>query len=562
MDRKAWTWLWSAAAAVYVMLGAMNLFFGELNQDEGWYLYAARMVSEGRYPYIDFAYPQGPVMPFVYVLAQPLVDAFGVAGGRLFSALLGLAGVILVSFLAARLVPEAKRRVAAFLAFCLASVNVYQSYYLASVKTYSLCGLLIVAGFLVLTYANGKRAWLAAFISGAFFAAAAGTRISAIVLLPVVFLVLFAAVVQVRKWQDSIDSSGAGAIIGNAAVSKINPFTWLWFAAGATLAALLIFLPFVVKAPAALWFALVEYHAGRSAGGAVAFFAYKAGFVSRLVQAYFVPAALFLAGIVYLVLNRDKRPVRSLFSVVGDYPLVRSVIIAMWAGIALISLVHVSAPFPYEDYQVVIFPLFAAALAVMLTGLAGGDSGQAQGPHIVKAEACLAVVVLLLCVASSFSSPINQAWFAGRRDRIWWPLRDESPLHKLQRVAGIIKSMARPGDLLLTQDVYLAVETGLRLPRGLEMGQFSYFPFWSREKAASCHVLNREMMLELLSTCEAPVAAFSGYGLTIGSPAVVRLPKAETDLLWDAVNARYSMLEEVPDFGQADTTLRILTIKK
>ncbi|OGV71061.1 MAG: hypothetical protein A2283_01970 [Lentisphaerae bacterium RIFOXYA12_FULL_48_11] len=562
MDRKAWTCLWGAAVAVYVLLGVMNLFFGELNQDEGWYLYAARMVTEGRYPYIDFAYPQGPVLPFVYVLAQPLVDMFGVAGGRLFSALLGFVGVGMVSLLAARLVSPERSRIAAFMAFCLAGINVYQSYYLTSVKTYSLCGLLIIAGLLVLTFANGNKAWLAACLSGFLFATAAGTRISAIVVIPVVFLVLFIAVVQVRKWQDTIDSSGAGAIIGNAVVSKINPFIWLWFAAGAMLAALVIFLPFVIKSPAALWFSLVEYHAGRSAGSMVSLFAYKAGFVSRLVQAYFVPAALFLAGIVYLVLNRGKQSAKSLFSVVGEAPLLRAIIIGMWLSIVVVSLVHMSAPFPYEDYQVMIFPLFAVALAVMLAGIAVSEPGQVSGFPVAKGEAWFSLVVILLCVASSFSSPINQAWFAGQRDRIWWPLRDEAPLRKLQRVAGVVKSMTKPGDVLLTQDVYLAVETGLRLPKGLEMGQFSYFPFWSRGKAAACHVLNREMMLELLSASEAPVAAFSGYGLTIGSPAVVRLPKAETDILWDAVNARYMALEDVPNFGQADTTLRILIRKK
>ena len=562
MDRKVWTWLWVTAGAVYILLGVLNLFFGELNQDEGWYLYAARMVAEGKYPYIDFAYPQGPVLPFVYVLAQPLVDVFGVAGGRVFSALLGIIGAGMVSLLAARLVSPGKSRIAAFMAFCLAGINVYQSYYLTSVKTYSLCGLLIVAGFLALTFAKGERAWLTGCISGVLFAIAAGTRMSAIVILPVVFLVLFMAVVQVRKWQDTIDSSGAGAIIGNVAVLKINPFIWLWFAAGAILASLAIFLPFVIKAPAALWFALVEYHAGRSAGSLISLFAYKAGFVSRLVQAYFVPAALFLAGIIYLVINRGKHSGKSWLSVVGEVPLLRAVIIAMWLSIVVVSLVHVSAPFPYEDYQVMIFPLFAAALAIMLAEISVSESGQVSGFSVVKGDAWLSLVVLLLCVAASFSSPINQAWFAGQRDRIWWPLREESPLRKLQRVAGVVKSMTKPGDVLLTQDVYLAVETGLRLPKGLEMGQFSYFPFWSRGKAAACHVLNREMMMELLSSVEAPVAAFSGYGLTIGSPAVVRLPKVETDVLWNVVNDRYVPFEDVPNFGQADTTLRILTRKK
>ena len=305
----------------------------------------------------------------------------------------------------------------------------------------------------------------------------------------------------------------------------------------------------------------MEYHAGRSPGGLVSILAYKAGFISRLVQAYFVPVALLVAGVLYLMLNRRQKNLRSLFNVVGEAPFSSAVVMAVWISVAVVSLVHFSAPFPYEDYQAMIYPLFAVALAVMLSDLTPdsvNEARQVSGLASARPGLWLPLLVLLLCIAASFSSPVNQAWFAGQRDRIWWPLRKETPLHKLQRIGQIIKSMTRPGDLLLTQDIYLAVETGLRIPRGLEMGQFSYFPFWTREKAVACHVLNREMMLELLRTVEAPVAAFSGYGLTIGSPAVVELPKVERDALWNAVGKRFQSFEEVPCFGQADTALIIM----
>ena len=82
------------ALALYVALGALNLKWGDLNQDEGWYLYGARLVKEGRVPYRDFAFTQGPVMPYVYAHAQSWVDRWGVAGGRLVTGLLGLGGAL------------------------------------------------------------------------------------------------------------------------------------------------------------------------------------------------------------------------------------------------------------------------------------------------------------------------------------------------------------------------------------------------------------------------------------------------------------------------------------
>ncbi|NLB56843.1 MAG: hypothetical protein GX811_13975, partial [Lentisphaerae bacterium] len=64
------TFHWLIAVILTVVLLALNIYLGDLNQDEGWYLYAADKVVAGEMPYKDFAYTQGPVMPYVYALAQ------------------------------------------------------------------------------------------------------------------------------------------------------------------------------------------------------------------------------------------------------------------------------------------------------------------------------------------------------------------------------------------------------------------------------------------------------------------------------------------------------------
>ena len=77
---RAWTTLiWSLALAAALVLGAANLILGELNQDEGWYLYAARLVSEGQILYRDFAFTQAPLLPLAYSLVQPLMEWGGLA---------------------------------------------------------------------------------------------------------------------------------------------------------------------------------------------------------------------------------------------------------------------------------------------------------------------------------------------------------------------------------------------------------------------------------------------------------------------------------------------------
>jgi len=53
------------AAFAAVCISFLAVWWGSLNQDEGWYLYAAQMVRDGKFPYHDFFFTQGPALPFV-----------------------------------------------------------------------------------------------------------------------------------------------------------------------------------------------------------------------------------------------------------------------------------------------------------------------------------------------------------------------------------------------------------------------------------------------------------------------------------------------------------------
>ena len=98
------------------MLLAINAIYGNLNQDEGWYLYAAKLVSEGQSVYGDFAFTQGPVLPWVYSLGfwegYSLIDLLGVSGGRLITMVFGFGSCVLTAVLAGQLSPKGWRRYA------------------------------------------------------------------------------------------------------------------------------------------------------------------------------------------------------------------------------------------------------------------------------------------------------------------------------------------------------------------------------------------------------------------------------------------------------------------
>jgi hypothetical protein len=169
---------------------------------------------------------------------------------------------------------------------------------------------------------------------------------------------------------------------------------------------------------------------------------------------------------------------------------------------------------------------------------------------------------MLLIFAHSVSSPMLQSWLLAERDRIWWPLRSETALQRLRSTAVIVKESCRLNgekcDTLLTQDTYLAVEAGMHVPQGMELGPFCYFPDMDKEQAEACHVLNWEMFRRELLSGSSSVAAFSGYGLSISCPQVSQLSAAEQDELWRILKLSYEPVATVDAFGQADTTLRIL----
>jgi hypothetical protein len=519
---------WFVAMAAALVLGLANLYLGDLNQDEGWYLYAGKQVAAGRMLYRDFAFTQAPMLPMVYSLVNPLVDRFGVAGGRFFTMVLGLLAAGFSAFAAARMVPHGWRRHAALAAFALVAVNVYQSYFTTVVKTYALCALFLAAAAWLLTMAASRRGMWACFAGGMLLALAAGTRISAGAALPVVFIGLV--------WQYRLKGW----------------LRWFLFGAGGGLTLLAVFLPFLVGATDGFVFGVLQYHTFREAGSAVYQAVLKAGFISRFVQAYFVATLLVLMMILWRWLAGREPGHRVLPERVPATGF-------CWAIGLAISLVHFSAPFPYDDYQVVVVPVLGAALAAglvrwMYCRMPGADPNSPATRWIMWS-------VVLVCAAAAFSSPINQAWMIRGRDRIWWKTKDKPDLVLLQEVGQWLRERNPPDAVLLTQDTYVAVEAGLRVPEGMELGPFSYYPDWSDEKAEKLRVMNKTMLEQCIEQARCPFAAISGYGLTIRSPEVSELTLEERQNLQHELDRYYEAVRTVPHFGQAHTPLELFKRK-
>ncbi len=517
------------AVLAALVLGATAVWYGALNQDEGWYLYAAQLVRAGKLPYHDFFFTQGPTLPVVYSFLSPIWTSagsplHGVLGGRVVSLAFGLAGVLAFAGVARFLVRPDRRFAAAFAVFAMLACNVYHLYFLTIPKTYALGSFFTAIGFYFLASALSRQGWarvLQLVASGLAMSFASGTRISLVLMIGVVG---FALLFNFRRYR----------------------YDFIWFGIGGSVGLFLTYGVFALD-PVSLrgLLAAQEYHAAR--GGFDLMFA--VGSVSRLAREY-AGALAVLALVIAGALCRGTACAAKAGGEEAPPGDARFLLWVIGASFAAVFALQLSAPFPYDDYQVPVMGLLAVVAAALF-------ASRPAAPDCAGAMRGSVFVFLATCVVS-FGSPQLQQWFVAGQDRFWTVMKDRSDLAELRNAAKKIEKLDPGGKTLFTQDLYLAVECGRTVPEGLEMGPFSYFPDAFDVEAEALHVMNTERLMKLIESAPTPVAAFSGYGFAVAAPRCTQVPYDEQMAFWEKLKEKYSLAETVPFFGQNDTTLLVL----
>ena len=523
----------SGAAAL--ALAAATIWFGDLNQDEGWYLYAAKMVSRGMRPYRDFFFTQGPLLPWVYGMFTPLWTPFGLLGGRILTAIFGLASTILAGVLAATDLPRKTDggpsplpRSAALTAFLLLAVCPYHAYFTAIPKTYALSALCLVGGMLsVEASLRLKRGAPLSALGGFLLACAAAARLSLGAALPVAGIWLLALAFRKRT------------------ASPVPRWHWLAFGIGGIIGLALFFFQPLTQSFPSFRFAN-SFHTARQGGGMI----FTAGSLARLARGYIALAGVaILATAAIALLPAEKR--RAVFSrrdgAYGGGPL-------LWlACFAAIFIVHILSPFPYDDYQTPVMPLLAAAVSAIAWRIA------AAVPALSRPGRAMPLLAALLawCCVSAATSPLCQDWFVAGQDAFWPVMKEKSSLALLREIGENVASMSSQDKPLLTQDAYIAVEADRDLPHGFEMGPFGYFPELPDETAEAMHVVNSNGMKRLILECDADLALKSDYTFRIGAPSMACRPLEETLEFIDTLFLEYAPGEVIEHFGQGNGNLEI-----
>jgi hypothetical protein len=88
-------------------------------------------------------------------------------------------------------------------------------------------------------------------------------------------------------------------------------------------------------------------------------------------------------------------------------------------------------------------------------------------------------------------------------------------LAELRDVGHVLSSYLDDDEPFVTFDVTLALAADRPVVRGLEMGQFSYWPAFSADKAADLQVFNRDRLLQATGSSGAQVIALTDYDLML-----------------------------------------------
>lgn len=431
----------------HLVFGSVYVTAERPNQDEGWYLSAARQVRAGERPYLDFAYVQPPLLPYVYGL---LGADRSVSAGRSVTLLFSLLAVLFVGLAAWR-----NGALAGLTAALLLGLTPFVLSQHSIVKTYALANCLVAGGLLLAVRAGPRAAMVAG--AAACFALAALVRNSVATALLGYWLWLLVEPGRRRQFGAALLAGLAPVVIG--------------------------MLPFLVADAGAVRYNLFEHHAANvgTANLSVVIVA-----VALLVIRACAPlAGLTAAGLGYLVAERREA--------VETWPEIR---LCGLLGL-LIAGGHFVSSHPYQEYQVLAVPPFC-----VLAGLCWGEVARTGGARALCRAVVIAVaglVPLLALPPATTELPGNRPGADGRID----PAGVHGPL---RRVAALVQAHSRPTEPIFTFQTEVAIEAHRPLLPGLGLASFS---FTDDPNAAAHHLVNPEIIRGYFADARAAVVALS-----------------------------------------------------
>lgn len=145
-EQYPWKVIITFGIVLFFINSVMFILLGQANADEGWYLYASKLVYSGQYPYRDFAFTQTPLLPYVYGIAQNLFFQ-SIYLGRITSAIFSTIAFILSVIIAKKHGEE----IASGITALLGATFTFGIYFQSITKTYALTTFFFILAFFTLS---------------------------------------------------------------------------------------------------------------------------------------------------------------------------------------------------------------------------------------------------------------------------------------------------------------------------------------------------------------------------------------------------------------------------
>jgi len=376
-----------------------------IGRDEGFYLLASRLVLTHQEPYVDFFFPQAPLLPCVYALWMKCTAASW-ASARTFS---GLLTALLGTLLYGHVCQQTRRWLAGLVAVILFASSTLVFVWFPMVKTHSLAALLLFCAYLVASRLSAESSrWLIA-AGGLLLGLSVDTR-SYLLLVTTVFVWWICYNSDTRKRLVSILWLLGGFIIG------VVPCLYLF-----------------ISSPSAFLFDNLGYHAIRSSAGLVGMWGEKLVVLMMLFLGRAgcngIQDSVLLFITLGLIFSRRRQ---------SDIPR-----FAFQIGIAIAFISFLPTPVLTEYFSLCLPFLLVAAVCVVNDLLSEMES---QRERLLAAAACVAVLGIYLGASvNDFGKyvVIDHGTAVQRASD-----EDDWGLQRVIKVSHAISQIAGPGEMV------------------------------------------------------------------------------------------------------------------
>ena len=467
-------------------------------RDEGYYMLAAKLVMQGELPYLDFFYPQMPLLPYIYGV---WLDAIGWNwfSARVFTALLCCLSILGVYTSTRRLFNQS----AAVVAIALFAGSCLTFQWLVSAQAYALTTLLALLAYCCLVELEHRNKLVLALAAGAFIGLAACTRLYLIVLMAPAFLWIALRIKTNRKQLLGVLTIGC--------CLALLPAVYLF-----------------IQDPYNFYFNNLGYHVIRTD------LPFPRNYWNKWVVAKIImglretdkfsgyqSALLFWGTLIYVVMRYIGR---------------NKTILATWFGLTLFLVSLVPTP-TYVQYFSIVIPFFAiCSVGLCIELLKRAKSNASKTAQVL-------VYLLYVLLTFVFLHPITANVEQYTSENIGVPgigpnrTAEEWELKNIQAVNDFLADVSTPGERVIAQWPGYLLGAKARIFSGLE-NQFGVRAAKNLEKSGRAESAQLRKRLKILLRKEIKEAISAGKAEYV----VLRAAEARRFFKKDLQNANYQVI--------------------